>query len=57
MQVWSRNGWLTYFDVSGLPNHKDWHMFGSGMIDYAGSGVFTRWKNQGLNQGGTPRAE
>ncbi|KAF5826679.1 ammonium transporter AmtB-like domain-containing protein [Dunaliella salina] len=40
--VWSREGWLTYFDVSGLPSpHKqpDEILFGSGMIDFAGSAV------------------
>jgi len=50
MQVWSRNGWLTYYDISGLPNHKDWHLFGSGMIDFAGSGAFKRWIKSGLGR-------
>eukprot|EP00983_Pelagomonas_calceolata_P099341 1158446-Pelagomonas_calceolata.AAC.8 len=39
--VWSREGWLSYYDVSGLPSpHKqpDEILFGSGMIDFAGSG-------------------
>jgi len=39
--VWSVNGWLSYFQYPGGDqggNGKGWHLFRSGMIDYAGSG-------------------
>eukprot|EP00967_Tisochrysis_lutea_P080624 scaffold110843_cov19-Tisochrysis_lutea.AAC.2 len=38
--VWSVNGWLSYFQYPGGDqggNGKGWHLFRSGMIDYAGS--------------------
>jgi hypothetical protein len=41
LQVWSREGWLSYFAVSGNPSPaKQEHemLFRSGMIDFAGSG-------------------
>mmetsp|Transcript_8516 Transcript_8516/g.22796 ORF Transcript_8516/g.22796 Transcript_8516/m.22796 type:complete len:522 (+) Transcript_8516:168-1733(+) len=40
--VWSVNGWLSYFQYPGGDqggNGKGWHLFRSGMIDYAGSAV------------------
>ncbi|KAJ9526932.1 hypothetical protein QJQ45_025361 [Haematococcus lacustris] len=40
--VWSREGWLTHFSVSGNPapaKQEDEMLFRAGMIDFAGSGV------------------
>jgi len=44
--VWSVNGWLSYFQYPGGDqggNGKGWHLFRSGMIDYAGSGARSSW--------------
>jgi ammonia channel protein AmtB len=42
--VWSGEGWATYFATSGndAPFRTTW-LFGSGMIDFAGSGKFLRY--------------